>query len=60
MGATSRENDHSQEYLYVYQWDLGSNVKLPYWLKVFHCEGTCETFMVNHTPITFVCVIEMS
>ena len=25
--ATSRENDHSQEYIYTYIWDLGSSVK---------------------------------
>ena len=52
MGTTSRENDHSQEYLYAYQWDLGSNVKLPYGLKIFHYEGNCEIFMVKTTPVT--------
>ena len=26
VGATSRENGNSQEYLYAYQWDLGSIV----------------------------------
>ena len=52
VGATSRENDHSQEYLYAYQWDLGSNVKLPYRLMVFHYKGKCETFVVKTAPVT--------
>ena len=43
---------HSQEYLYAYQWGLGSNVKLPYRFKAFHYEGKCETFMVKTTPVT--------
>ena len=45
-------NYHSQEYLYAYQWGLGSNVKLPYRFKEFHYEGKCETIMVKTTPVT--------
>ena len=54
VGATSIENYHSQEYLYAYQWGLGSNVKLPYRFKALHYEGKCETFMVKTTPVTSV------
>ena len=50
--TTGNEMFYSQESIYAYQWDLGSNAKLLYLYKAFHYEGKCETFMVKTTPVT--------